>query len=128
MPMHPSPRGKTSGPEAPNLIADRSFIVAPSGRPSAAASIRRGGGDRQHPGLTFAAGVRRQLLPPLLGRLGGRPGGEVLQLVEGAQLDLTDLAYLGPDPLGPRDRLVPGLDLDDPVAGDQLPGLGERPV
>src|SRR6185312_10685892 len=90
MPMHPSPRGKTSGPEAPNLIADRSFIMAPSGRRSAAASIRRSGSDRQHPGLTFAA--------------------------------------LGRDPLGPLDRLFPGLDPDDPVAGDQLLGLGERPV
>src|SRR6185295_1707103 len=61
-----------------------------------------------------------------------RAGLELLELEHPAQLDLGLGAglWIGleRDPLGPLDRLLARLDLDDPVAGDQLLGLGERAV
>src|SRR5215471_9805902 len=66
------------------------------------------------------------------GAMVGRARGEVLQLQEGTDLDLPVVARLADrfegDALGPGDGLFPRLDLDDPVGGDQLPGLGEGTV
>src|SRR5215217_5999884 len=57
-----------------------------------------------------------------------RAVAEILQLEELAELDLAvPLIRIGAA-LHPLDRLGLVLDLDDPVAGDQLLGLGEWPV
>ncbi len=55
---------------------------------------------------------------------------EVFELEKLTDLDLSFLAVdCGiREALGPFDRLVPRLHLDDRVAGDQLFGLRERPV
>src|SRR6266705_3266091 len=55
---------------------------------------------------------------------------EVLQLEQLANLDLAFCSFAmgSGDALGPVDRLFPRLHLDQPVAGDQLLRLGERPV
>ena len=53
---------------------------------------------------------------------------EILQLEELADLDLAVLIVRVRAALHPLDRLGLVLHLDDPVAGDQLLGLGERPV
>src|SRR5450631_4820500 len=69
-----------------------------------------------------------ELLGQLLASLDRRTGGEVLDLEEGAELDLGHLHGLGGDALGPLDRLLARLHLNDPVAGNDLLGLGERTV
>src|SRR5215213_7345185 len=52
-----------------------------------------------------------------------------LDLARGAVLTRVDPGeYLEREPLGPFHGLVHRLDLEDPVTGDQLLGLGERPV
>ena len=53
---------------------------------------------------------------------------EVLKLEELADLDLAVPVMRLRAPLHPLDRFGLVLHLDDPVAGDQLLGLGERPV
>src|SRR6218665_1456813 len=58
--------------------------------------------------------------------LGRHDVGEVGRLEHAAQLDR--LALFKPDALDPLERLVLGPRGDDPEAGDQLLGLGERSI
>src|SRR5262245_54825160 len=62
----------------------------------------------------------------LLAQFGRELGAEVGGLEDGADFDLGPAVERGT--LQPRDRLVHRLDLPQPEAGDQLLGLGERPV
>src|ERR687885_730136 len=62
----------------------------------------------------------------LLPELGGELGAEVLGLEHRANLDLRTAAE--GCPLEPLDGLFHRPDLPDPVAGDELLGLGEGPV
>src|SRR5439155_22876021 len=55
-------------------------------------------------------------------------GAEVLGLEDLADFDLRLFAARVRRALDPLDRLLLGLDLDDPEAGDQFLGLGERAV
>src|SRR5215471_15962790 len=72
----------------------------------------------------------RELLLELARLIDRLAGTQVVQLEELANLDLAlrSLPVRGGRALGPFDRLFPRLDLDQPVAGDQLLGLGERAV
>src|SRR4051812_45432783 len=62
----------------------------------------------------------------LLAQLGRERGAEIVRLEPPANLDLGPAVEGGT--LQPLDRLVHRLDLPQPEAGDQLLGLGERPV
>ena len=53
---------------------------------------------------------------------------EILQLIERADLDLARAGHRVGAALHPLDRLGHVFDLPNPVAGDQLAGLGEGPV
>src|SRR3954451_19997659 len=59
----------------------------------------------------------------------GFTGSELVQLEELADLDFALTARAGTRGAhGPLDRLLARLDVDDPVAADQLLGLGKGPV
>src|SRR5882724_13008726 len=58
-------------------------------------------------------------------------GSEIVQLEELAEFDFTFaiLAFVGSgSPLGPLERLFAGLDLDDPLTGDEFLCFGESAV
>src|SRR5438309_11966376 len=92
--------------------------------------------------VTLAGGCRsclqgpsRLLLSNLLAQLARLfdrlAGTEILQLEDLANLDLAlpvRVVGIARDALGPRNRLLFRLHLDQPVAGDHLLGLGEGPV
>src|SRR6185295_16396527 len=68
---------------------------------------------------------------PFTGRresLGGHELGHVRRLEERPDFDLALARHVIGGPLRPGHRLVHVLDLPDREAGDQLAGLGERPV
>src|SRR5688572_696296 len=66
--------------------------------------------------------------PLLFAQLGRELGAEILGFVERSDLDLGVARHRVRAALYPVDRLLHGLDLPDPVASDQLLGLGERTV
>src|SRR3546814_12099279 len=63
-----------------------------------------------------------------LARLVGGDLLEILHAVERADLDLAGAEHRVRAALHPFDRFVERLHLPDPVAGDELLGLGERAV
>src|SRR5262249_9100389 len=75
--------------------------------------------------LLFLLGELFADLAVMLDRIARR---EILELEELADLDLAVALVRIGAALDPLDRLLQRLDLEDPVAGDQLLGLGERPV
>src|SRR5687768_6242094 len=77
--------------------------------------------------LRGSLGLRPQLLVPLA-QLRRELVSEVLGLEDRTDLDHAVLVVGVRDPLDPLDRLVERLHLQDPVAGEQLLGLGERAV
>src|ERR1043166_9428271 len=72
--------------------------------------------------------LRRDLLADRLVVIDRRALAEVLQLEELPDLDLAVLVVRVRAALHPLDRLGLVLHLDDPVAGDQLLGLGKRSI
>src|SRR5262249_5334879 len=87
-----------------------------------APSVRTTTADGSRARATWGLLDLRQLLVELARLFDRRAGGEVLELEELPDLDLTLLsrAVGSRRALGPLDRLFPGLHLDEPVAGDQL--------
>jgi hypothetical protein len=78
--------------------------------------------------LSAPLGLRPQLLL-LLAQLGRQLLAEVVGLEDGPQLDDPVRAgRVARDPLRPFECLLDRLHLPDPVAGEQLLRLGERPV
>ena len=75
---------------------------------------------RYRPGLLLA-----ELFADAAMVLDRRPRCEVFELEERPKLDFPVFER---HPLGPLDGLFLGLHLNDPEAGDELLGLGERPI
>src|SRR5215831_19767250 len=111
------------------------MVVSPDGWPAARArcvmishNIERWTGSAKSPERRLPRSTLCDLLPQSAVMIDRRALAEVYQLEHLADLDLAVL-FVGigaaPDPF---DRLCERFALQDPVAGDQLLGLRERPV
>src|SRR4051794_10242348 len=112
-------------------VVTRERVTNAVARAAPGAGAVRSARARRRPSLLLLArGLGAEALL-LLAQLGRECLAEVLGLEDLTELDRRALALTRTGPghaLHPLDRLLLRLHLDDPEAGDQLLGLGERPV
>src|SRR5712671_322158 len=115
----PWPNGKTGSIDASNELSQNRHGLKTFFRDSASAVV---------PWLLLLGGGLGAQISFLLAKLGSQSGAEVLGLKDLANFDFGFPVVRIGAALNPFDGLFHGAYLPEPEAGDQLFGLGERPV